>query len=540
MKLTDIMGLLGGLALFLYGMRLMGEGLELLAGAKLKAILEKLTKNRLMTMLVGLTVTALIQSSNAVTAMAVSFVNLGVLEFTSAIGVIMGSNIGTTVTGQLIAVNFSAIAPLFALVGVVLFLFTKKAKSHYAGQVLAGFGILFIGMTTMSTSMVPLREVAWFRDTMTSFTNPLLGILVGAVFTLLIQSSSASVGVLQALASQRLISLNSAIYVICGQNIGCTIAAVMAAIGGTKNAKRTALVHVLFNVTGTILFVAATRLLPIISWMEALTPDNGMAQIANAHTIFNIATTLLLLPCSNLLARVATILIPGEDKKKGPQLAYIKDISTSGSFGASTIAIEQVEHETTRMFTLASDNLHAALKAFLDERSGDLETIYKNEEIIDFLNKEITRALVRINSMELTHSDAKRMSAMYHIISDIERIGDHAENIADYAKFIRERGTRFSAEASDELRELSREVYAMMDWTYAHFQSPTDELFQQIDNLEERIDDTVDQLQNNHIARLEADKCSADLGMIFVEILTDLERISDHALNIAQAGHKNK
>lgn len=540
MKITDILGLLGGLAMFLYGIRLMGDGLELLAGSKLKPILEKLTSNRFIAMLVGMGMTALIQSSNAMTAMTVNFVNLGLLDFSRAIGVIMGANIGTTITGQLIALNFTAIAPVFAFVGVVLLLYAKKPKLQYLGQVLAGLGILFIGMSTMSSSMAPLRDVAWFQKAMTSFTNPFLGVAVGALFTLLIQSSSASVGVLQALASQGLIGLGSAIYVICGQNIGCTIAAVMAAIGGNKNAKRTALVHVLFNVTGTLLFILAARFIPFVSWIENLTPGNGVAQIANAHTLFNVSTTLLLLPCANLLAKIATKLIPGEDEKKGQQLVHIKEIGGSNMFGAAAIAIGQVEQEVGRMFSLARGNLHAALEAFFDENAGDMQSIHENEETIDFLNKEITRVLIEINSMELTHRDATRMSAMYHVISDIERVGDHAENVAEYADFCRERGGAFSDEANRELRGLSDMVYTMVDRSFEHFQNADANKLDALSDLEESIDDEVDRLQVNHITRLEAHTCSADMGMIFVEILTDLERVSDHALNIAQAGERAK
>ncbi len=536
MQASDIFGLLGGLALFLYGIRLMGEGLERLAGHKLKSILERLTRNRFLAMLVGLSLTALIQSSNAMTAMTVNFVNLGLLDFSRAIGVIMGANIGTTVTGQLIALNFTAIAPVIAFVGVVLFLFIRKPAARYAGQVLAGLGVLFMGMSMMSAAMVPLREVVWFRNVMSNFSNPLIGVGVGALFTLLIQSSSASVGVLQAMAGQGLIGLNSAIYVICGQNIGCTIAAIMAAIGGNKNAKRTALVHLLFNVTGTVLFILAAQFLPVVSWIESITPGNGIAQIANAHTLFNLATTLLLLPSSSLLARLATALIPGEDEKQGPQFVHIKE--TSGGFGAATVAIGQINAEVERMFSLARDNLHAALEAFFDKRTDDIEKINHNEEIIDFLNKEITRVLVYINAMELARADARRMSAMYHVISDIERMGDHAENIAEYASFCRDRGTAFSEEAIGELRQLSSMVYEMVDDSYLFFKNPKKDSIERISDMEESIDEKVERLQNNHIARLEAHKCTADTGMIFVEILTDLERVSDHALNIAQAGEK--
>ncbi len=531
MGITDVLGLLGGLALFLYGMRIMGEGLELMAGSRLKSILEKLTSNRFLGMIVGMALTAIIQSSNAMTAMTVGFVNAGLMDFTQAIGVIMGANIGTTITGQLIALNITAIAPLFAFAGVLLFLFVKNKKTHYLGQVLVGLGVLFMGMNMMSSSMAPLRDVPWFQQAMTSFSNPLLGVGVGALFTLLIQSSSASVGILQAMALQGLIGLDSAIYVLCGQNIGCTIAAVMAAVGGNKGAKRTALVHLLFNVIGTAIFVIFAQLTPLVSWIEGITPGNGVAQIANAHTIFNVATTALLLPCANLLAKVAVKLIPGTDEVQGPKLMHIKDIP----FGAVSLGIAQVDAEVARMEGLARNNLQIALDSLFDDNADDLQVVYDNEEIIDFLNKEITSALVRLNAMGLTDYDAKRLSGMYHVLSDIERIGDHAENIAGYARHLREKGRTFSQEAREELYAISQQVYEIMDAAYAHLTHPLDGKMKAIDEMEETIDLAKENYEANHIRRLNENQCTPDLGMIFIEILTDLERVADHALNIAQA-----
>ncbi len=530
MTITEVLGLLGGLALFLYGMRMMGDGLERMAGSRLKSILETLTRNRFLGMLVGAALTALIQSSNAMTAMTVGFVNAGLMDLSQAIGVIMGANIGTTMTGQLIALKVTTIAPLFAFVGVVLFLFIKNKKLHYFGQVLAGLGILFMGMNIMSTSMAPLKDVVWFQQAMTSFSNPFIGVAAGALFTLLVQSSSASIGVMQAMALQGLIGLDSAIYVLCGQNIGCTIAAIMAAIGANKNAKRTALVHLLFNITGTLIFIVAAQTLPFVSWIESLTPGNGVAQIANAHTIFNVATTALLLPCANLLAKIATKLIPGEEEDTGPRLLHITDMA----FGAASVGIAQADAEVKRMEGLARDNLRTACNALFTWSDGALERVHQNEETIDFLNKEITKALVRINALELTHSDARHLSALYHVLSDIERIGDHAENIVDYAAFCREKSNQFSEEARTGLFALCEKVFTIVDEAYAHFCVPDDGMMATINTLEDEIDDTVDQLQADHIIRLSEQRCTADLGMIYVEILTDLERVSDHALNIAQ------
>ncbi|MDD3921337.1 MAG: PhoU domain-containing protein, partial [Eubacteriales bacterium] len=295
--------------------------------------------------------------------------------------------------------------------------------------------------------------------------------------------------------------------------------------------KRTVLVHFLFNMTGTILFMIVCKFLPFVEWVEALTPGNPVAQIANANTIFNVVTTMVLLPCAGILIRIANKLIPGTDEETGPQLMHIND----RCFAAASIAIGQVDAEVGRMQALARKNLHAALDTLTGRASESLETIHNNEEIIDFLNKEITRVLVRINAMELTHADAQRMSGMYHVLSDIERIGDHAENIAGYAAMCREKQQRFSSHAIEEMQGLGDMVYDMMDQSYKHFIEPWDGKLEEIYDLEEHIDETVDALNAHHIERLNEHRCTPDLGMIYVEVLTDLERVADHALNIAQA-----
>ena len=531
MAWTDYLGLLGGLALFLYGMRLMSDGMELLAGSRLKRILERLTRSRFAAMGIGFALTAVVQSSNAITSMTVGFVNAGLMEFPRAIGIIMGSNIGTTVTGQLIALDASSVAPAIAFAGTLLYLFFRKRKLRHIGQILLGLGFLFMGMKLMSGSMAPLKEDEWFRSAITQFSNPFVGVLVGTVFTLMIQSSSASVGVLQALALQGLIGLDSAIYVICGQNIGCTIAAIMAAAGGNKGAKRTAAVHLLFNVSGTAIFMLICRLTPFTEWVAGMTPLNGAAQIANAHTIFNVATTLILLPLSGLLAKAATLIVRGDDAIAGPtqRLLHI-----TKNFGAASLGIAQVEAEIGRMEGLSAGNMRAAFEA-LFVRRPDLEEVHQQEETIDYLNKEITRALVRLNAMELLEKDAAHISSMYHVISDLERIGDHAENIAGYAEFMASKDEKFSDEAEDELKALREKVFAIMDGAYAHFKSPAEGGLERIEALEEEIDSLVEEMQEGHIRRLSANECNPDMGMLFVEILTDLERAADHALNIAEA-----
>lgn len=536
MHWSNVVAMMGGLSLFLYGMHVMSEGLELLAGSKLKSILERLTRNRFMAMLVGLVLTAFIHSSNAVTSMTVGFVNAGLMDFSRAIGVIMGANIGTTVTGQMIAINATQFAGIFTFIGVIMLLFFKKKRVQYLGQVLAGAGILFIGMEMLSTAMAPLRDSAWFQQAVVSFKNPFVGILVGTLFTMIVQSGSASIGVIQALALQGLIGLDSAVYVLCGNNIGCTVAAIVASIGGRKDAKRTAVVHLLFNVISALLVLIVCQVTPFVAWMEGITPNNIAAQIANTDTFFNALTVAILLPTSGLMASFAKVLVPGEDDPISgtPELLHIQPNIGSPSVGVASIGVSQVGAEIARMEQLARDNLDMAMRA-LFEKGIAMDNLAKNEETIDFLNSAISGALVQLSSYGLSQQDAEKVRGMYHVISDLERIGDHAENIAGYAQTIHEHKTGFSEMAGEELRGLSQRVFDILDASFARFTSRDAHSLDGIERMEQEIDDMTDALQDAHIARLEANACSADIGLLFVEILNDLERVADHALNIAEA-----
>ena len=409
MKITDIFALLGGLALFLYGMKIMGEGLELVAGDQLQKILAKLTTNKFLGMLVGLVTTAIIQSSSATTVMVVGFVNAGLLNLSQAIGVIMGANIGTTITGQLIALDITSIAPIIAFIGLILIMFFKKKKVNYIGQVVIGLGILFIGMSTMSSAMSPLREVPEFRQLMTNFSNPFLGVLIGLAVTCVIQSSSASLGILQAMAGQGLIGISGAMYVVFGQNIGTCITALLASIGGNKNAKRAVLCHILFNVFGTIVFFSVSFMLPLDQWMMALAPGNTVQQIANLHTTFNIATTILLLPFSTKLGDLAMKLIPGVDKIENDLKLEFLD---KCNFMDSSIALTYLEAETNRMEKLAKNNLELAMTDFSKPDQAMLGNVMYQEDIIDFLHKEITKAIVKTNSLTLSKQTAGQVNRL--------------------------------------------------------------------------------------------------------------------------------
>lgn len=534
MTVSDVFMVVGGLALFLYGMKMMGDGLGLLANRRLKVILEKLTRNRFMGLLVGILIAGVIQSSNATTVMVVGFVNAKIMDLSQAVGVIMGAKIGTTVTGQLIALKVDAIAPIIAFVGVAMVMFMKNKTVKNTGFVIAGLGVLFMGMSMMQEGMEPLKDSARFQTFISGMSNPLLGVLAGVLFTACIQSSSASVGVLQAMAAQGALTLTQAAPLIYGINIGACISALLSSIGGSKDAKRAALLAALHSTIGMLVFVVVTRFVPFVSWVGGLTPDNPMRQVANLHSFYNVILVALLFPFSNLLVKLTHVLIPGEDTKGAQTLLHI----TESGFGAVSIGIAQVTAEIGRMEQLAAGNLHAANEMIYNMDPKPFDAVSENEETIDYLNKEITRALVRLNALELSEADAAVLGAMYHIISDLERIGDHAMNMAEYAIHMEERKVYFSEEARAEIADLRSRVETIVADAWAYFSDRKSRSFREIDAHEEEIDDFVDEMAQNHIERLNAGRCNADTGLIFREIITDLERVSDHALNIAQAANR--
>lgn len=521
--------LFGGLALFLYGMQTMGEGLELAAGNRLKEILERLTSNRFLAVLVGLVTTAIIQSSSATTVMVVGFVNAGLMNLTQAIGVIMGANIGTTVTGQLIALNISAIAPLIAFAGILLIMFSKKKQIKYLGQVIIGLGILFIGMNTMGEAMVPLREVKEFQMLMTNFSNPIVGIAVGMIFTCVIQSSSASIGILQALAGQGLIGIGGAIYVVFGQNIGTCITSILASIGSNKNARRTAACHVLFNVAGTVFFLVIAAVLPFKEWIIAISPGNSVQQIANVHTIFNIVTTIALLPFCNLLAKAAMKLIPGEDAAESERrLQFIKE----GNFLDASIAITNIENEVKRMGELTKENLTLSTGMFTGYYEKKADQIQMNENTIDYLNMEIIKYGIKINRMAMDKESAKGLNHQLILTRNLERISDHCQNILEHMKQMSDQKMEFSKEAREGLKQIQGVLFRMYHTIFAKEESGI--VFDQVQELENIVDEKTDEYRIQHLERMKGGLCSCEAGILYDEILTDLERIGDHLLNIAE------
>lgn len=537
MSISIVLGLLGGLALFLYGMQMMSSGLEAAAGNRMKGILEKLTANCFLGVIVGAGITAVIQSSSATTVMVVGFVNSGMLSLQQAVWIIMGANIGTTITGQLIALDVGAIAPLLAFAGVAVIMFSKKAMVQYYGQIVAGLGILFLGMEMMSSSMMPLRDSEAFINLMTQFGNPLIGILVGMVFTAVIQSSSASVGILQTLAIGGLINLPNAVFVLFGQNIGTCITAVLAAIGTSRNAKRTTIIHLMFNIIGTIIFTIVCIVTPLTSVIQSITPNNPAAQIANMHTLFNVVTTLLLLPFGQTLARIAVRILPdcGGEEPEGQALMYIKPLETGAEYqmGNAAIAMNGIWNELRRMEKMTRENVEESFMAAMEGNSGRLHKVEENEDYIDYLNKEISKYISRIIAHETNSKDSSNFSSFFTICSNLERISDHAINICEYAKMMEDKQITFSKEAKKEITNMRDISLKALDHLHGLANMSEENLAEVVD-IEKQIDKMTEEYRQNQMERMRLETCEGEASILYSEMLTDFERIGDHVLNIGQ------
>ena len=554
MGITDILSLLGGLALFLHGMQMMSSGLEAAAGSRMKQILERLTANRFLGVLVGALITAVIQSSSATTVMVVGFVNAGMMTLNQAVWIIMGANIGTTVTGLLIALDVGALAPMFAFLGVALMVFVKEPKLQHIGQILAGLGVLFIGMDMMSSAMYPLRESESFIRLMSTFSNPILGILAGAGFTAVIQSSSASVGILQALANSGIIQLSSAVFVLFGQNIGTCITAVLAAIGTSRNAKRATIIHLMFNIIGTIIFTTLFVLFPIAHVIDgslilpgslgqsihALMPGTPAGQIALTHTSFNIITTLILLPLGNYLAKLAVRILPEQAQEEGDEqqmkLAYLSPVGPTGKeggLGVSAIVIDQLRNELNRMLSMARDNVADSFRAVLARDTDQLPVIEEREEYIDFLNREISRYVSHLIAIETNEQGSAMVSSFFTISGNIERIGDHADNLAGYTRLLVSKDIEFSETAQSEIGSM-RDICLEAISALLHHRAGEMVWLADVAQLEQRIDDMTAQYRRNQLDRMRTGDCDQESCILYSELLTDFERIGDHVLNIAQ------
>ena len=535
MSVANILSMAGGLGLFLFGIRTMGDGLENAAGAKLKRMLEVLTGNRFLAVLVGFVVTAIIQSSTATTVMVVGFVNAGMMSLAQAVGVIMGANIGTTVTSLLIALNFSSVAAAAVLVGVILMLASKKTVVKNLGAIFTGFGLLFLGIDMMSDSMAPLRESAGFMNFIVTVSEsplrPLFGIILGIVMTAVLQSSSASVGVLQTLAMQGLVPLKFSVFVLFGQNIGTCLTALFSTVGAKKNSKRAAVIHLLFNLIGTGIFILIALLTPYVEWIEKLSPD-PMAQIAISHIVFNIASTVVMFPFAKALVKLSCLLVPGKDDSESEMHCKFID---DRLLNTPPFAVMQVSKEVARMAKLARDNFETSAHALINRSDKDLDKVMENEEIINYLNHHITSYLVKLNALDITDSDSDYIARVFHAINDIERVGDHAINLAEAAQHNIGEGLKFSDPAREELNQLCGSVVTLLERSMAAFdnQSLSDNEAKELSDLEEHIDDLTLECQDSHIFRLNRKECNTEAGMLYLNTITDFERVGDHAINIA-------
>ena len=526
----------GGLGLFLFGMELMSDSIEKVAGAKLRRILEIFTTNRFMGMIVGIIFTGIIQSSSACTVMVVSFVNSGLMNLYQAAGVILGANIGTTITSQLVSFNLSKIAPLILLVGVVVMMFTKKEKVRKVAEVVVGFGILFVGLSTMSQAMANMKNEPQVVNLLMSLKNPFLATLMGFALTAVIQSSSVTVSIVLLLANQDLLPLPITLYIILGCNIGACATAMLASMTGKKDAKRAALIHLLFNIIGTViiyiaLFVAGDQIVELI---KSISADNGRF-VANAHTMIKIAQVIMLFPFTGWLVKMTYLIVPGEDQKVGYRESYqLKYIGDKVVFNPATAVVEVVK-ELERMASLAEENLNRAMNALITLDEEDIEEVYEVEKNINFLNHAITDYLVKINQTTLPIEDLNSLGALFHVVNDIERIGDHAENVADASRQRKEEGISISKEAQKELGDMLEMVNKIIRYAVEMFAKSDETHMQEIVTLEDQVDEKERELQKKHVERLTKGECSPEAGMIFSDIVSGLERVADHATNIAFA-----
>ena len=534
-----LLGLCSGMALFLYSIKITSGSLQTIAGDKLKNVLAKLTGNRILGVAVGAGITALIQSSTATSVMAVGFVNAGLMNLYQALWVIMGANIGTNITSQLIAFDVGAFAPVVALLGTFFCLLTKDKKLRSIGEAIAGLGFIFVAMSLMKDSMAPLSELDVVKDIFASINNPFIGIIVGIIFVIIIQSSAAGVGVLQAMAMSasgaQLITLEQAMFLIFGLNIGTCVTAVFASIGGSRNATRAGMLHMLFNVIGTVIFTAAYYILPVADWVRALSPNDAARQFANMHLVFNLASTIILLPFGTLIVKLVKLIVPdkGGDKEGVQYLKYLKPnmISTNNQLGTEVL-ITALCNEISRMLVMAGNNVRMSIETVLENSEKKQQTINETEEYVDYLNKEISYYISHAMVFDMSEKDAITMSALFKIAGNIERMGDHATNISGYANLLESKGLKLSEKARAEVSQMvatTKDAYNIL------LGSKPGSVHIRMAQMEQRIDDLTDDYREHQLERLKSGICSGDACVIYSEMLTDFERLGDHMLNIAEA-----
>lgn len=535
MSASILLSLAGGLGLFLYGMRTMSDSIEKVAGAKLRRILEIFTTNRFTGILVGLLFTAVIQSSSACTVMVVSFVNSGLMNLTQAAGVIFGSNIGTTVTALLVSFKLEKVAPIILLTGVICVMFIKNETVKKVGEIIVGFGILFMGLTSMSGAMSGMKESPFILNLFSSLTNPLLAILLGTVLTAIIQSSSVTVSIMVLMANQGLLGLDLCMYITLGCNIGACMPAVLASLTGKKDAKRAAAIHVLFNVLGTVIMFVVLQLAmnPVLSMFQAMAGNNPGRIVAYAHMFFKIFQVIVMTPFIKPIVKLTYMLVRGEDETIGYRESYqLKYIGDKVVLNPATAVVEILK-EIERMATLASENLNRAMNALITLDQEDINEVYEVEKNINFLSHAITDYLIKINQSTLPIEDAKMLGSLFHVVNDIERIGDHAENVADNVVRRRDEHVEFSPVAMGEMGKMLELVNENIRYAIECFTTTSAERMQDILKLEDEIDILERQLQQNHVDRMTSGECTPQAGMIFSDVVSVLERVSDHATNIA-------
>ena len=526
-------GIMGGLGLFLYGMNLMGDGLQKSAGSKLKRIIELLTSNVIMGVLVGMVVTMVIQSSSATTVMVVGFVNAGIMSLTQAIGVIMGANIGTTITAQLVSLDVDFLAPVALGIGIVIYMFSNKPKHKNIAEILIGFGILFTGMDFMKEAVKPLAGYQGFTDMLLSFGHhPILGVLMGFAITAIVQSSSASMGMLIALASQGLIPITAALPILYGENIGTCVTSLISSIGASRNARRAAIMHLTFNVLGSMIFMFILSK-PIVAIVTAIDPIDAARQIANAHTLFNILNVIVLLPFNKLIVKLALKLVPETKSEQDDDDKVVKYIDDR-MIETPSIALANIIKETLRMGEKSKESLNAAMDGIVDKSKEKIELSFKREKLINELQKSILNYLLKLSKASLNEDSRETVDALFNTVNDIERIGDHAENIAELAKDIVDLEISFSDVGIGELKDMYNKVVSTYTYALEAMRTSNVELACKVIKMEEQVDMMEKSCRANHMNRLNSSSCSIESGVIYLDIISNLERVSDHAVNIAQ------
>lgn len=525
--------LIGGLGMFLYGMNVMGDGLQKAAGDKLKKIIEMLTTNRIMGVLIGTLVTAIIQSSSATTVMTIGFVNAGIMSLQQAVGVIMGANIGTTVTAQLVSFSIEKYAPISIGIGMIFWFFTKKKNIKNISEILIGFGILFVGMNFMKAAAAPVSEMQEVHDAMLYLSkNPVLGILAGFLITGTIQSSSASIGILIVLASQGLLPITAALPVLYGDNIGTCVTSLLSTIGASRNARRAAIMHMCFNVIGTILFILVLSK-PIISIVTRIDPTNVPRQIANAHTLFNLVNVIVLLPFSSYLVKLATKLVPytKEDEEENIHTTKFLD---ERILETPSIALSNTVDEVIRMASRSTRSLNSAYDAVKTFSQEKREKTFGYERIINTLQLDITNFLFALSNRNISDVERIKADVLLHIVNDIERVGDHADNIAEISQFMEDKKVVFTEDASKELDVIFELASNNFYDSITALKTSDFELAATIAEREKEINILEQNARNSHMARLHSGSCSVEAGIYFLDIISNLERISDHSINITE------